>query len=253
MIEERGNRSGSLRPLVTAMARDSEGGGRRDREERDSEFVDRLDAINRIAKVGVSALPLSSSATRRPRRLCTARPAKFPKQSPKQRKPPSAVSSACRALHATFTDVMAPAAWSCVLHRQAADHRGGPMRCSETLGARASSPGSSSLQHGARHVRCAEARRPPRTVAARRNLEVSALQSSRRPGRRCRCRRCLREELTYDQLFKKTITLSGQKRHQRPGEQRATLKSSAWTDRSPLIEDRSRNGRKVASSARRRR
>ena len=33
------------------MARDSEGGGRRDREERDSEFVDRLVHINRVAKV----------------------------------------------------------------------------------------------------------------------------------------------------------------------------------------------------------
>ena len=69
---------------------------RQNREERDSEFVDKLVAINRVAKVGraavVSALLLSSSsATRRAASAsATARHAKCRKPSARPPKPPSA-------------------------------------------------------------------------------------------------------------------------------------------------------------------
>ncbi|HEV2572519.1 30S ribosomal protein S5 [Methylocella sp. CPCC 101449] len=178
------------------MARDSEGGGRRDREERDSEFVDRLVHINRVAKVvkggrrfGFAALVVVGDQKGR-----------VGFGHGKAREVPEAIRKATEAAKRGLIRV--PLREGRTLHHDVRGRHGsgrvvvraapagtgiiagGPMRAVfETLGVHdvvAKSQGSSNPYNMVRATFDAlKHEDSPRTVAARRNLKVSVLQSRR--------------------------------------------------------------------------
>src|ERR1700752_1236288 len=179
------------------MARDGEGGRGRDREERDSEFMDRLVHINRVAKVvkggrrfGFAALVVVGDQKGR-----------VGFGHGKAREVPEAVRTAtdaakrglirvplreCRTLH---HDVSGGHGAGLVSLRAAPPGTGiiagGPMRAVfETLGMQdvvAKSIGSSNPYNMVRGTFDTLKRQDsPRSVAARRNIKVSALQARRR-------------------------------------------------------------------------
>ena len=183
------------------MAREGEGGRGRDRhnnEERDSEFVDRLVHINRVAKVvkggrrfGFAALVVVGDQKGR-----------VGFGHGKAREVPEAIRKATEAAKRALIRV--PLREGRTLHHDVAGRHGagrvilraapagtgiiagGPMRAVfETLGMHdvvAKSQGSSNPYNMVRATFDALQREDsPRSVAARRNLKVSTLQS-RRPG-----------------------------------------------------------------------
>jgi small subunit ribosomal protein S5 len=183
------------------MAREGEGGRGRDRhnnEERDSEFVDRLVHINRVAKVvkggrrfGFAALVVVGDQKGR-----------VGFGHGKAREVPEAIRKATEAAKRALIRV--PLREGRTLHHDVAGRHGagrvflraapagtgiiagGPMRAVfETLGMHdvvAKSQGSSNPYNMVRATFDALSREDsPRSVAARRNLKVSTLQS-RRPG-----------------------------------------------------------------------
>jgi small subunit ribosomal protein S5 len=170
------------------MAREPEGGRGRDRDERDSEFVDRLVHINRVAKVvkggrrfGFAALVVVGDQKGR---------VGFGKG--KAREVPEAIRKATESAKRSMIRV--PLREGRTLHhdvQRAAPAgtgiiAGGPMRAVfETLGMHdvvAKSQGSSNPYNMVRATFDAlKHEDSPRSVAARRNIKVSTLQG-RRPG-----------------------------------------------------------------------
>jgi small subunit ribosomal protein S5 len=181
------------------MARENEGGGRgreRDREERDSEFVDRLVHINRVAKVvkggrrfGFAALVVVGDQKGR-----------VGFGHGKAREVPEAIRKATDAAKRALIRV--PLREGRTLHHDVQGRHGagrvvlradpagtgiiagGPMRAVfETLGMHdvvAKSQGSSNPYNMVRATFDAlKQEESPRTVAARRNIKVSTLQSRR--------------------------------------------------------------------------
>jgi small subunit ribosomal protein S5 len=156
------------------MAREGEGGRGRDRnrEERDSEFVDRLVHINRVAKVvkggrrfGFAALVVVGDQKGR-----------VGFGHGKAREVPEAIRKATEAAKRSVVRRAAPAGTGIIA--------GGPMRAVfESLGVHdvvAKSQGSSNPYNMVRATFDALAREDsPRSVAQRRNLKVSTLQSRR--------------------------------------------------------------------------
>src|SRR3954447_22736989 len=186
------------------MAREGEGGGRgrdrgRDREERDSEFVDRLVHINRVAKVvkggrrfGFAALVVVGDQKGR-----------VGYGHGKAREVPEAIRKATESAKRSLIRV--PLREGRTLHHAVCARHGagrvilraapagtgiiagGPMRAVfETLGMHdvvAKSQGSSNPYNMVRATFDALSREDsPRSVAARRNLKVSVLQSRRQVG-----------------------------------------------------------------------
>src|SRR3954453_10246964 len=186
------------------MAREGEGGGRgrdrgHNREERDSEFVDRLVHINRVAKVGKGG-----------RRFGFAALVVFGDQKGrvgyghgKAREVPEAIRKATESAKRSLIRV--PLREGRTLHHDVYGRHGaarvilraapagtgiiagGPMRAVfETLGMHdfvAKSQGSSNPYNMVRATFDALSREDsPRSVAARRNLKVSVLQSRRQVG-----------------------------------------------------------------------
>jgi small subunit ribosomal protein S5 len=178
------------------MAREHGGGGGRDREERDSEFVDRLVHINRVAKVvkggrrfGFAALVVVGDQKGR-----------VGFGHGKAREVPEAIRKATDA--AKHALIRVPLREGRTLHHDAFGRHGsgrvilrsapagtgiiagGPMRAVfETLGMHdvvAKSMGSSNPYNMVRATFDAlKNEDSPRSVAARRNLKVSTLQSRR--------------------------------------------------------------------------
>ncbi|PNG25102.1 30S ribosomal protein S5 [Methylocella silvestris] len=180
------------------MAREGEGGRGRDREERDSEFMDRLVHINRVAKVvkggrrfGFAALVVVGDQKGR-----------VGFGHGKAREVPEAIRKATESAKRSLIRV--PLREGRTLHHDVNGRHGagrvvlraapagtgiiagGPMRAIfETLGMHdvvAKSQGSSNPYNMVRATFDALGRQDsPRAVAARRNLKVSVLQG-RRPG-----------------------------------------------------------------------
>ncbi|MBX9738985.1 MAG: 30S ribosomal protein S5 [Beijerinckiaceae bacterium] len=178
------------------MAREGEGGRGRDREERDSEFVDRLVHINRVAKVvkggrrfGFAALVVVGDQKGR-----------VGFGHGKAREVPEAIRKATEAAKRALIRV--PLREGRTLHHDVQGRHGagrvilrsapagtgiiagGPMRAVfETLGMHdvvAKSQGSSNPYNMVRATFDALSHEDsPRSVAARRNLKVSTLQSRR--------------------------------------------------------------------------
>ncbi|SFK29194.1 30S ribosomal protein S5 [Methylocapsa palsarum] len=181
------------------MARDGEGGRGRDREERDSEFMDRLVHINRVAKVvkggrrfGFAALVVVGDQKGR-----------VGFGHGKAREVPEAIRKATESAKRSLIRV--PLREGRTLHHDVNGRHGagrvvlraapagtgiiagGPMRAIfETLGMHdvvAKSQGSSNPYNMIRATFDALKREDsPRTVAARRNLKVSTIQSRRLGG-----------------------------------------------------------------------
>ncbi len=221
------------------MAREGEGGRGRDRnrEERDSEFVDRLVHINRVAKVvkggrrfGFAALVVVGDQKGR-----------VGFGHGKAREVPEAIRKATEA--AKRSVVRVPLREGRTLHHDVNGRHGagrvvlraapagtgiiagGPMRAVfESLGVHdvvAKSQGSSNPYNMVRATFNALAREDsPRSVAQRRNLKVSTLQS-RRQGVEADAAELMRATMSSD----KTITLEQTASAiGRPGSQRETLK-----------------------------
>src|SRR5437763_8207751 len=178
------------------MAREGEGGRGRDREERDNEFVDRLVHINRVAKVvkggrrfGFAALVVVGDQKGR-----------VGYGHGKAREVPEAIRKATESAKRSLIRV--PLREGRTLHHDVYGRHGagrvilraapagtgiiagGPMRAVfETLGMHdvvAKSQGSSNPYNMVRATFDALSREDsPRSVAARRNLKVSVLQSRR--------------------------------------------------------------------------
>jgi small subunit ribosomal protein S5 len=181
------------------MARDGEGGRGRDREDRDSEFMDRLVHINRVAKVvkggrrfGFAALVVVGDQKGR-----------VGFGHGKAREVPEAIRKATESAKRSLIRV--PLREGRTLHHDVNGRHGagrvvlraapagtgiiagGPMRAIfETLGMHdvvAKSQGSSNPYNMVRATFDALRREDsPRAVAARRNLKVSALQARRQGG-----------------------------------------------------------------------
>ncbi len=181
------------------MARDGEGGRSRDREERDSEFMDRLVHINRVAKVvkggrrfGFAALVVVGDQKGR-----------VGYGHGKAREVPEAIRKATESAKRSLIRV--PLREGRTLHHDVNGRHGagrvvlraapagtgiiagGPMRAIfETLGMHdvvAKSQGSSNPYNMVRATFDALKREDsPRGVAARRNLKVSTLQARRQGG-----------------------------------------------------------------------
>lgn len=181
------------------MARDGDGGRGRDREERDSEFTDRLVHINRVAKVvkggrrfGFAALVVVGDQKGR-----------VGYGHGKAREVPEAIRKATESAKRALIRV--PLREGRTLHHDVNGRHGagrvvlraapagtgiiagGPMRAVfETLGMHdvvAKSQGSSNPYNMIRATFDALMREDsPRTVAARRNLKVSTLQARRQGG-----------------------------------------------------------------------
>ncbi len=181
------------------MAREGEGGRGRDREERDSEFVDRLVHINRVAKVvkggrrfGFAALVVVGDQKGR-----------VGYGHGKAREVPEAIRKATESAKRALIRV--PLREGRTLHHDVNGRHGagrvvlraapagtgiiagGPMRAIfETLGMHdvvAKSQGSSNPYNMIRATFDALQREDsPRSVAARRNLKVSTLQARRQGG-----------------------------------------------------------------------
>lgn len=183
------------------MARDGEGGRSRDREDRDSEFMDRLVHINRVAKVvkggrrfGFAALVVVGDQKGR-----------VGFGHGKAREVPEAIRKATESAKRSLIRV--PLREGRTLHHDVNGRHGagrvvlraapagtgiiagGPMRAIfETLGMHdvvAKSQGSSNPYNMVRATFDALRQEDsPRAVAARRNLKVSALQARRQGGER---------------------------------------------------------------------
>ncbi|HUB64789.1 MAG TPA: 30S ribosomal protein S5 [Methylocella sp.] len=181
------------------MARDGEGGRGRDREDRDSEFMDRLVHINRVAKVvkggrrfGFAALVVVGDQKGR-----------VGYGHGKAREVPEAIRKATESAKRSLVRI--PLREGRTLHHDVNGRHGagrvvlraapagtgiiagGPMRAIfETLGMHdvvAKSQGSSNPYNMVRATFDALQREDsPRAVAARRNLKVSALQARRQGG-----------------------------------------------------------------------
>src|SRR6266542_3731449 len=167
------------------MAGERERGGRRDREERDSEFVDKLVHINRVAKVvkggkrfGFAALVVIGDQKGR-----------VGFGHGKAREVPEAIRVALREGRTLHHDIAGRHGAGRVYLRAAPAGTGiiagGPMRAVfETLGIQdvvAKSIGSSNPYNMVRATFDALKRQDsPRSVAARRNIKVSTLQARRR-------------------------------------------------------------------------
>jgi small subunit ribosomal protein S5 len=181
------------------MAREGEGGRGRDREDRDSEFMDRLVHINRVAKVvkggrrfGFAALVVVGDQKGR-----------VGYGHGKAREVPEAIRKATESAKRSLIRI--PLREGRTLHHDVIGRHGagrvvlraapagtgiiagGPMRAIfETLGMHdvvAKSQGSSNPYNMVRATFDALRREDsPRAVAARRNLKVSALQARRQGG-----------------------------------------------------------------------
>jgi small subunit ribosomal protein S5 len=181
------------------MAREGEGGRGRDREDRDSEFMDRLVHINRVAKVvkggrrfGFAALVVVGDQKGR-----------VGYGHGKAREVPEAIRKATESAKRSLVRI--PLREGRTLHHDVHGRHGagrvvlraapagtgiiagGPMRAIfETLGMHdvvAKSQGSSNPYNMVRATFDALQREDsPRAVAARRNLKVSALQARRQGG-----------------------------------------------------------------------
>jgi small subunit ribosomal protein S5 len=181
------------------MAREGEGGRGRDREDRDSEFMDRLVHINRVAKVvkggrrfGFAALVVVGDQKGR-----------VGFGHGKAREVPEAIRKATESAKRSLVRI--PLREGRTLHHDVRGRHGagrvvlraapagtgiiagGPMRAIfETLGMHdvvAKSQGSSNPYNMVRATFDALQREDsPRAVAARRNLKVSALQARRQGG-----------------------------------------------------------------------
>jgi small subunit ribosomal protein S5 len=181
------------------MAREGEGGRGRDREDRDSEFMDRLVHINRVAKVvkggrrfGFAALVVVGDQKGR-----------VGYGHGKAREVPEAIRKATESAKRSLVRI--PLREGRTLHHDVTGRHGagrvllraapagtgiiagGPMRAIfETLGMHdvvAKSQGSSNPYNMVRATFDALKREDsPRAVAARRNLKVSALQARRQGG-----------------------------------------------------------------------
>jgi small subunit ribosomal protein S5 len=181
------------------MAREGEGGRGRDREDRDSEFMDRLVHINRVAKVvkggrrfGFAALVVVGDQKGR-----------VGYGHGKAREVPEAIRKATESAKRSLVRI--PLREGRTLHHDVTGRHGagrvvlraapagtgiiagGPMRAIfETLGMHdvvAKSQGSSNPYNMVRATFDALQREDsPRAVAARRNLKVSALQARRQGG-----------------------------------------------------------------------
>jgi len=166
------------------MAGERERGGRernREREERDSEFVDKLVHINRVAKVvkggkrfGFAALVVIGDQKGR---------AGF--GHGKAREVPEAIRKATESAKRNLTRVALREGRT--LHHDIAGRHGAPMRAVfETLGVAdvvAKSIGSSNPYNMVRATfNALKHQDSPRSVAARRNIKVSALQARRVGG-----------------------------------------------------------------------
>src|SRR6187431_2396934 len=186
-------------PERSSERRGERRGGHRERDERDSEFVDKLVHINRVAKVvkggrrfGFAALVVVGDQKGR-----------VGFGHGKAREVPEAIRKATEAAKRTLTRV--PLREGRTLHHDVYGRHGagkvflraaspgtgviagGPMRAVfESLGLQdvvAKSLGSSNPYNVVRATFDALKRQDsPRTVAARRNIKVSALQSRRREG-----------------------------------------------------------------------
>jgi small subunit ribosomal protein S5 len=188
-----------MRKWNQIMARDGEGGRGRDRDDRDSEFMDRLVHINRVAKVvkggrrfGFAALVVVGDQKGR-----------VGFGHGKAREVPEAIRKATESAKRSLIRV--PLREGRTLHHDVNGRHGagrvvlraapagtgiiagGPMRAIfETLGMHdvvAKSQGSSNPYNMVRATFDALRREDsPRAVAARRNLKVSALQARRQGG-----------------------------------------------------------------------